>query len=198
VGKTVLLVVLGYFLGGIPSAYVITKLVRGIDIREIGSGNVGATNTLRVLGLRCAVLVMLLDFAKGYLAASLGLNIGGGSLTASLSSAAAVIGHCYSPYLKGTGGKGVAASGGVIICLMPVIAVWLAAIFVLTVLVKRIVSVGSIAIAIAFPILTAFYKGIGDYFYLSLFMAVLVIYRHRANIERLIKGTEPRLGEKVV
>jgi len=195
---TIGLVALCYILGSIPFSYLVPKTVKGVDIRKVGSGNVGATNVLRNMGPIYGILAMVLDVAKGYLAAYLGARWGGSPAITSLCATAVVLGHCYSPLIKFAGGKGVATSGGVAIFLMPLATLLLAVFFVLVVLVSRYVSLGSILAAAALPV-TALWSGQPPVIiWFTLALAIFVIYKHRPNINRLLAGTEPRLGKKAV
>jgi glycerol-3-phosphate acyltransferase PlsY len=188
-------IVLCYLIGGIPFAYVVGRILGGFDIRSRGSGNVGATNALRTMGPVGAVLSLIGDLGKGMLAAYLGLRFGG-EVLAAFCGAAAVLGHCYSPYLGFTGGKGAAASGGIAFLLMPKVALIMLIIFIGVIAMTRIVSMASILAAVAYPILTYFFIGTTPLLWLSLFLAILVVGKHRANIRRLLHGAEPRLGQK--
>ncbi|MGE5380561.1 MAG: glycerol-3-phosphate 1-O-acyltransferase PlsY [Methylocystaceae bacterium] len=191
------LIILCYFLGSIPFSYLVPKTAKGVDIRQVGSGNVGATNVLRNMGWLYGILAMLLDIAKGVLAAYIGVRWGGSTFLTCLCAGAVVLGHCYSPFLKFVGGKGVATAGGVVIYLMPLAAVILVIWFVLVVAVKRYVSLGSVLTAAALP-LAAYLNGqTSAIIWLCIILAAFVIYKHRPNNERLLKGTEPRLGKKV-
>lgn len=194
--NTVGLILISYILGSIPFSYLVPKTTKGVDIRKVGSGNVGATNVLRNMGWIYAIIAMLLDVAKGYLAAFLGAHWGGTPLIISFCALAVVIGHCYSPFIKFAGGKGVATAGGVAIFLMPLWTLGLALFFVLVVVVKKYVSLGSILTAAALPLVA---YGAGQpptIIWLTVVLALFVIYKHRPNIERLWAGKEPKLGKK--
>jgi glycerol-3-phosphate acyltransferase PlsY len=202
------LILCAYLLGSVPFAYLIAKAVRGIDIREVGSGNVGATNVGRALGRKWGILVFALDVLKGFLptlAALLlhGCRIGEPELPlgVALAGFAAVAGHNWPVFLKFKGGKGMATSCGVFLAVFPLglliaVGVW-AAVVALT----RYVSVGSM-VAAATLLACALLLG-RDPFGAGKFLtalaavaAVLSIVRHRANIGRLVQGTENRIGRK--
>ena len=192
--------VLGYLLGGIPTAYLAGRL-RGVDIRKHGSGNVGGTNALRVLGWKVGLPVMAIDLAKGYLAAALLPRIPLSGLdTAYLAIAGgvgAVLGHIFSPYLGLRGGKGVAAGAGMLLALVPVPVGICAGVFFLLAFGTGIVSVGSISAAAALPLVTwllsrAGYPTHPAVQWLTVALALLVFWTHRANIKRLIQGRENR------
>ncbi|MGE5453923.1 MAG: glycerol-3-phosphate 1-O-acyltransferase PlsY [Methylocystaceae bacterium] len=193
---TIGLTILAYFIGSIPFSYLVPKTAKGVDIRQMGSGNVGATNVMRNLGWLYGILAMLLDVAKGYLAVYIGTRWGGTPSIISFCAAAVVLGHCYSPFLRFSGGKGVATAGGVAICLMPLATLGLALFFVLVVLVKKYVSLGSILTAAALPIVTYLAGQPLVIIWLTLGLSIFVIYKHSPNIKRLLSGTEPQLGNK--
>jgi len=186
-----------YLLGSIPSAYLAGRLARGIDLREHGSGNLGATNTFRVLGPRLAAGVMLLDMAKGFVPAAFFPQLDGGAAWgwALAYGGAAILGHVYSIYLRFHGGKGVATAAGVFLALSPVavgiaVAGWLAVLRI-----GRMVSLASIvaaAILVAVLILT---EGRPEVLTLGILVAAFVIYSHRANVRRILRGEEHRFGQ---
>ncbi|SHG90564.1 acyl-phosphate glycerol-3-phosphate acyltransferase [Thermosyntropha lipolytica DSM 11003] len=189
------LIILSYILGSIPFSYLFSRLWGGVDIRKRGSGNVGATNVLRTLGLKVALPAFIGDFLKGVLAAFLGLKWGG-EVLASACAMAAVIGHCYPIFLGFRGGKGVATAGGAVLFLMPDVLGLLALVFVGVIFMFRYVSLGSITAALVLPVLAYFMGKPQSFMVLSMVLAVLVIYKHRENIERLLSGKEPKIGEK--
>lgn len=192
----------GYILGSIPTGFLVAR-ARGIDIRQAGSGNIGATNAFRVLGRNAGIAVLLIDAGKGWLACSLALHgwygLGGAVAAVDayhtngiLAGMSAVLGHIYSPWLRFKGGKGVATTAGVMLALVPkglllAVAVWLVVFFA-----SRFVSLASIAAGVALPFVTWLtgypWPSIG----LMAAIAGLAIYQHRANIERLRAGTENR------
>ncbi len=193
--------VLGYLLGGIPTAYLVGRW-RGVDIRRHGSGNVGGTNALRVLGWKWGVMVMAVDVAKGYLAADAlpRLPVAGGESVylALCGGLAAVIGHVLSPYLGFRGGKGVAAGAGMLLALAPLPAAIAAGAFFIGVFGTGIVSVGSLAASVALPVAAFLLDLYGVCLVppavraLTVGLVPLVFYTHRANIRRLIAGEENR------
>jgi glycerol-3-phosphate acyltransferase PlsY len=193
--------VLFYLAGSIPTGYLIGR-ARGLDIRQHGSGNIGATNVWRVMGRNWGLLAFAFDFLKGFLLLFLVRQIefpGDRSWSTSLllvvCALAAILGHNYTPWLGFRGGKGVATSAGVLAALLPLALVVVFSLWLILVLITRTVSIGSVAAAVALPVTTAFfYPGEWVYFGLALLTAALVIWGHRSNIRRLIAGTEPRLG----
>lgn len=204
----VLAAALSYFLGSIPFGYLIGR-VGGIDIRRWGSGNVGATNVGRVLGVRRGVFVFALDALKG--AAAVGL-IGRGfaglfgldySLCLVLCGAAAVAGHTFTCWLRFKGGKGVATALGAWLVLAPVTTLIALAVWAILVAIWRYVSLGSIVAAVVLPgaLVALNYSGLQAVLPQLVFaalLAALVIVRHRGNIVRLVKGTESRIGHVFV
>lgn len=210
-GQTVLIaasVVLSYLVGAIPFGYIIAK-VKGVDIREVGSGNIGATNVGRALGRRWGLVVFLLDALKGggvVLLARLVVSpyIGvSGYFLGSLCGGASVLGHIFPVYLRMRGGKGVATGAGATAALLPLPLLVAATVWGLILLFSRIVSVASISSSIAF--LSAhfllgpkpsFSKQVLPVTIYAFLLTTLVLIRHRANIKRLIEGKEPRIGRK--
>ena len=199
---------IGYFIGSFPTGYIIGRL-RGIDVRKLGSGNIGATNLTRVLGKQFGYLVFIFDFLKGLVAVFLAVGIahwcGSSALVrdvcAALAGMLSVIGHSYPVWLGFKGGKGVATSLGVIFAISWFAALLMGLVWIASFKMTRYVSVGSIAAATALPIaMTAlfFLRALGSpvFIYFSVFLALIMIVRHRANIERLARGTEPRFKRK--
>lgn len=197
-----------YFAGSIPFAYLAVKMVKGVDIRTVGSGNVGATNAGRILGRPAAVGIYLLDSAKGagavllgrWIAPGAGIEIGCGLL--------AIIGHVFPVWLKFRGGKGVATATGVFVALHPVAMLIAGAAWLLTAAVTRLVSIASIALAFAFPAAilllrtprapgeAAFRDGELPLFLFACAAGLFIIIRHIPNIRRVLAGTEPRMFTK--
>lgn len=190
-------ILLSYLLGAIPSSYVAGRL-RGVDLRRVGSGNLGATNALRVLGARWAVPVLAFDVAKGWLAA--GVLPGAFDATAAAwpiaYGAAAVLGHTFSPFVGFRGGKGVATGAGVFLALAPLALLAGVATFAAAVAATRIVSVGSLLAALVLPVAVYATRGVGPAFWLALAMTAFVSFTHRANIRRLVRGEEHRFGSR--
>lgn len=204
--KVFLAVIISYLIGSIPTAYIFGRLVKGVDIREYGSGNVGATNAFRVLGKLPGAIVLLLDifkglfvvvFVAGYLMPS--ADILSANTFRIVTGICAISGHNWTIFLNFKGGKGVAASLGVLIgiCVMNPslwIVIGLSFLVWLTVfLLSRIISLSSIAATAALPVFTALFKSSPELLILSLLLCALSLWRHKANIKRLIEGSEPRL-----
>jgi glycerol-3-phosphate acyltransferase PlsY len=189
-------ILLGYLAGSVPFAFLLARRA-GIDVRFAGSGNVGATNVMRTTGTRRAILVMLLDVAKGVLAVVLALAIHAGVTLTALAAAAAVVGHIYPVWLRFRGGKGVAVAAGVFGVLTPIATALAAGLFLVIVWVTRYVSLGSIAATVALPP-AAWMTGEPKAVVLAAAgSGALILFRHRGNIRRLLEGTERRMGVRV-
>jgi acyl phosphate:glycerol-3-phosphate acyltransferase len=192
-----LLLAASYLFGALPFGLLIAKWWKGIDVREHGSGNIGATNVLRVVGKPAGVLVFTLDVVKGLwpplAAQALGLRAEW-QLVAGL---AAVLGHNFSPFLGFKGGKGVSTSLGLLFGMAWKVGLTAWALWGLVVLLSRFVSLGSIVAAAALtPLTLLFYRGDNVRLALAVVAGLFAIFRHRANIRRLIDGTENRFGKK--
>lgn len=189
---------LSYLLGAIPTSYVVGRLFKGIDLREHGSRNLGATNVYRVLGWKYAIPVGLLDAAKGAIPVWLfGPRVPSIALFGVYCGIAAVVGHVFSGFVGFKGGKGVATAAGVVLALAP----WaLLAVFVLwgaLVWLTGYVSLGSVVSAALFPLAAYFLEGSrGPVLLAEIGLAALLIWKHRANLRRLAAGTENRFGRR--
>ena len=206
-----------YLLGSVPFGFLVAK-AKGIDIRSVGSGNIGATNAMRVLGKPAGIFVLLMDALKGYMACALLPALIFNSLAPHFSGPAvmfqnqlgetqarffllggicAVLGHNYTCWLKFKGGKGIATTAGVFLALAPWAVLVALVVFILAVALTKYVSVGSIAAAIALPVAVwvlqphNFLLGI-----VTTALGALAVYKHKSNIQRLLAGTENRLGKK--
>jgi len=192
------LILITFFFGAIPWGYIIGKS-RGIDLRKVGSGNIGATNVMRVLGKKEALITLILDMLKGFAPVLMIkiLNPNGESILFSGAiGISAILGHCFTPFLKFKGGKGVATSIGVLLAYMPLAGLITVVIWMLTVKISRISSLGAI---VSFALLPLNVNIIGYPKELLIFawLFTIIIYsRHISNIKRLIRGTEPKIGEK--
>ncbi len=201
-----IVIVLSYLLGSFPSGYLVSRS-QGVDIRREGSGNIGATNVLRVVGKRWGYLVFLLDSLKGLLAVRIALALAHNSLflhpelPAIVAAVACVAGHNYPIWLSFRGGKGVATSAGVVLGLMPLAMVSVFVIWITLFYLTRYVSIASVGAAISLPLFVALYlragllSGVGLLVF-SIVIALAVIWRHRTNFQRLLQGTEQRFGNK--
>lgn len=196
----VALVASGYLLGGVPFGAVVGRRL-GVDITTLGSGNTGATNVYRTMGWKAALVVALLDIAKGAVPALLARLLPDASWSSNArdllvvaAGGAAIAGHMYSPYFRLRGGKGIATAAGAILVLMPEAFLALLVLFAILVLITRIVSVASIISAVAFPLTTfLLYPTRPVLLWFSVAAAALVIWRHRSNIGRLVRGEESRI-----
>ena len=183
--------VLAYFIGGLPFGYWFVRLSSGKDIRSMGSGNIGATNVHRTAGGRAGAIVLLLDILKGFLAVWLAsVIINGNPVALALAAAAVMLGHCFPVFLHFRGGKAVACFVGAFLYLTPLALCIVLLLFVLVVSFSKYVSLGSIVGAVAFPFLVWFTHPPEPILAASFFAAVLVIYRHKGNIDRLRRGSE--------
>jgi len=184
--------ILSFLIGAIPFGEIIARLKK-INLREVGSGNIGATNVYRALGLRWAFLVFLLDALKGAGSVLLSYKFLGKDYLIGLSGILAVLGHIFSPYLRFKGGKGVACGFGVMIVLAPVASLLVFLLWVVMVLLSRIVSLSSLISAILLPFIVWALGGKKEYILAGAIIGFLVLISHRANISRLIKRKEPRI-----
>jgi len=192
--STIFALILGYALGSIPFGLIVTRLAGKGDIREIGSGNIGATNVLRTGSKKLAALTLLLDAAKGSVAV-VAAAWAFGMPTIAYAATGALLGHLYPVWLRFKGGKGVATLLGIMIPILPFAALIYALVWLGLLLVARISSLAGMIAAASAPI-TAYLVGRNDLFPMLLGFALLVIWKHRANIARLRSGTEPRVGQK--
>lgn len=188
-----LIVVAAYFLGSIPTAYLMGWTLRGIDIRAVGSGNVGATNVFRTIGKMAGISTLLIDMGKGLAAVELALLFCGGDLWPLLAGVAAVAGHSWSLWVNFRGGKGVATSAGVFLALLPGPMGVSLLVFAAAFGASRRVSVGSIAAAVALPLSAYFFGNPPSRVMLAVILSAVVIVRHIPNIRRLLRGEEPPL-----
>jgi glycerol-3-phosphate acyltransferase PlsY len=191
--ELLLALALGYLLGSIPFGLVLTRLAGKGDVRDIGSGNIGATNVLRTGSKPLAAATLILDCLKATAAILLARQLWPG--TENFAAAGALIGHLYPVWLRFKGGKGVATLLGVLIPLLPVGAVVYAVVWIGLLLVLRISSVAGMIAALSAPVSAAI---LGDQFLFPMLLAfaLLVVWKHKTNIARLRAGTEPKVGKK--
>ncbi len=192
-----LLIVLGYLIGSVPFAYLLTRRLAGIDLRTKGSGNVGAANVLRTAGVRTAMAVVGLDIAKGGLAVGLSKVLDSDPTGAVAAGIAAIIGHIYPVWIGFRGGKGVATACGVFGVLAPLPTVVAAVVFVCTVWWTRYVSLGSLVASAALAPLAYLARVPLSTVVGAVCAALLIFERHRGNLSRLRAGTERRFGQRV-
>jgi acyl phosphate:glycerol-3-phosphate acyltransferase len=208
--------VMAYLLGSIPTGYLVGR-AKGIDVRKVGSGNIGATNAFRTLGKPAGILVLVVDGMKGWLAVSvvpgLAYKLVGSPTTPwdtptreylqIISGVLAILGHNYTCWLKFKGGKGIATTAGAVAALLPLTFVISAFIWILVCLLTRYVSVASILAALTLPVATWMihqFTRLDGYSYrmvaVAAVLALLAVYKHKGNIERLMNGTENKIGGK--
>jgi glycerol-3-phosphate acyltransferase PlsY len=193
--KYVLVSVIAYFLGNFATSYIVSMGSAHVDIRKHGSGNAGTTNVLRVLGVKAAAITFLGDAIKGVAAVLLGRYLAG-SYGAILAALFVVIGHNWPVLLKFKGGKGIATTIGSMLAVNPFIVLIGLTIGVIILITTRYVSLASIVGMLIFPILMIVFRQSTEYVIFSFLLSTLALYRHRANIVRLLKGTESKLGQK--
>ncbi|MDD4066390.1 MAG: glycerol-3-phosphate 1-O-acyltransferase PlsY [Clostridia bacterium] len=192
----ILIVVVGYLIGSINLSIVLTKKVKGIDIRKEGSGNAGTTNTLRVLGKKYAAIVLLFDILKGVIVILIAMLISplvaDANLLISLGGLAVILGHNFPLYYNFKGGKGVATTLGIILIVTPSLGCICLIFGLIIIALTKMVSVGSILAAILYPILVLFLAK--EYFIFALFVSLLLIFRHRKNIKKILEGNESKIS----
>lgn len=189
------LVAAAYVLGSIPSALLVVWLMTGKDVRREGSGNVGATNAVRIGGIAAGILVTAMDVAKGALPVWAMSVLNPASVWLAAAMLAAVVGHCYPVWLRFAGGKGVATAFGAFVVLAPVPALAAFGVWVVVLAVGRWVSLASLVGAAVFPLLVSILEQPGPVLLVGVSLAaVLIIVRHHSNIRQLIAGSEPRIG----
>lgn len=188
----VVLLALAYLAGSIPFGLVVGKLFYGVDVRQHGSGNVGTTNVFRVLGKKAGVAVLVCDMLKGYIPAAIAAALFH-PWAAIFIAAAPVVGHIYSIFLKGRGGKGIATGAAVVLALVPQVFAIILVVWILLLLTTRYVSVASLAAALLVPVLTIAVGEPLPYEIAGVLVAIIVWWAHRTNIQRLLAGEENRV-----
>lgn len=209
-----IIAVLSYLVGSIPTSIIVARLRRGIDIRQYGSGNAGGTNVIRVLGWKAGVFVILMDMAKGLLATIVIARLMEGpipfenrtpfddfTVVQIIAGCSAILGHIWTLFAGFKGGKGIATAAGMLVGVAPVEVAVSVGVFALVFLFTHYVSLGSLSAAVAFP-LTMFFRenifmvevpGYNTLIFFSIGISLLIIYTHRSNIKRLLKGTENKI-----
>ncbi len=185
----------GYLLGSIPFSYLVARR-HGVDVRRVGSGNVGATNVMRTVGKAAGVSAFLLDSGKGVLAVLGARALDQGTVVETVAAVAAIIGHLYPVWLAGRGGKGVATGAGTFLVLAPLPTALGVAVFALALGALRYVSVASLAGTLAMAGFTLVLGAPRPVVVAASAVAVLIVWKHRTNIRRILAGTENRLGKK--
>ena len=193
---SLLLLAIGYLLGSMPNGYLAGRWLKGIDLRQCGSGSTGTTNVLRNVGKAPALVVFLLDVGKGALAVLLAKSFGLNDWIQVLAGLAALAGHIWPVWLGWKGGKAVATGLGMFLGLAWPVGLACFGLFMAVISISRIVSLSSVVAAIGLPVLMVLAGANGASISVSVVASVMVLWRHRSNIERLIAGTEPRIGAK--
>ncbi|MBI4384856.1 MAG: glycerol-3-phosphate 1-O-acyltransferase PlsY [Nitrospinae bacterium] len=186
---------IAYLIGAIPCGVLIAR-TRKIDIREHGSGNIGATNVARVIGKKEGALTLAGDCAKGTAAVALAAHFMDSPFKVAVAALMAFLGHLFSIFLKFKGGKGVATGLGIFLYLMPLAALSSMAVFAAALSASRYVSLSSILAAVSLPLFGIFYKMPPAFIYASAIVSAMTIVKHRGNIQRLLAGAESKFGEK--
>ncbi|OYD09728.1 glycerol-3-phosphate 1-O-acyltransferase PlsY [Paludifilum halophilum] len=192
--KSVLAVLVSYLLGSFSFSYWLARILKRGDIRQQGSGNAGATNMLRVVGKGPAAAVFVLDALKGMAAVGVAALLGVGPAATMMSGVAAIIGHNWPIFLGFRGGKGIATTIGVMVPLAFLAALVSGVAAILAIIISRYVSLGSLIFAAALPVMIAVFDYPTPYIYISLLVTLMAFMRHAANIKRLMKGTESKIG----
>ena len=200
--------IIAYLIGSINFSVILSKKMAGFDVREKGSGNAGTTNMLRSVGKKAAAITLVLDILKGVLAILIAMAIGrifensNGALLVQVAGVAVILGHTFPIFFKFKGGKGVATSLGVLIMSNWQIGLICLVFALILIALTQMVSVGSIAAAILYPVLTLFipqnYIVPGNYLIYSIVLAVIIVFNHRENVKRLLSGTENKISFKTV
>lgn len=190
---TAVALVVAYLLGSIPFSYLVARR-KGIDVRTVGSGNVGATNVMRSVGRGAGLLAFALDFLKGSAATTLALKASSGATVASLAAVVAVLGHMFPVWLRGQGGKGVATGAGAFLPLAPLPTAVSIVTFALTLALTRYVSVSSMAGTVTLALVTRLVGLPLPVTLAAITSSALVIWKHRGNLQRIANGTEHRIG----
>lgn len=196
------LTILGaYLLGGIPWGLLLGRWFRGVDLRQHGSGSTGATNAARALGWRISAAVFVLDLLKGVIPILAARALTGEPLVEALAGVAAIAGHCWSPYIRFTGGRGVATGVGGALAIAPATLLLMIPVGLITIKLTRYVSLASLIGTVAVPVAIAIGVVAGwlpaAYLVYGVAGAAIIIFMHRGNIQRLLAGTERKLGERV-
>lgn len=189
----IFIILMSYLLGSIPFSYMVPKYLGKIDIRHHGSGNTGTTNVVRTLGLKLGAIAFVGDFLKGIIPALVGILLLG-QVGGLIGGGFAVLGHCYPVWLNFKGGKGIATSAGILLIIVP--KVFLALLFIqfFIIFTTKYMSLASISSAVLLPILSLIFGYSASTIYFSVGLGLFVIYRHRSNLARLIKGEEKKLS----
>ena len=194
---TIAIILISYLLGSIPTGFLFGKFLKDIDLRTIGSGSTGATNVLRNVGKWPAFFVFIIDVGKGFIAVKISQYYGNQDFIEVLAGISAISGHIWPVWLKGNGGKAVATGLGMFLALSWKVGLASLGIFLIVLAKSKFVSLSSISAAIVLPIFMFFNLGnmIHPFFFISLIVSILVIWKHRTNINRLLKGKESKINQ---
>jgi len=195
--KYTIIIIVSYLIGSFPSAYLMGRLIKNIDIRNFGSGNVGATNAFRVLGKKYGIITLLIDLLKGFIPVFvIKFIVSENFLTYQIVSGfCLILGHIFTVFLKFKGGKGVATSAGFLIAVSPVPMFFTILVFLITLAATRYVSLGSIIAALTYPIFTYIWNQPLQLKILSVILALIIVVKHKSNIIRIINGVENKIPE---
>ncbi len=204
--ECIIMAIIAYLIGSINFSVILSKKMAGFDVREKGSGNAGTTNMLRSVGKKAAAITLICDILKGVVAIGIAILLGkmvegsNGSLLVQIAGVAVILGHTFPIFFKFKGGKGVATSLGVLIMSNWQIGLICLVFALILIALTQMVSVGSIAAAILYPVLTLFipqnYIVPGNYLIYSIILAVIIVFNHRENVKRLLSGTENKISFK--
>lgn len=203
-----IMAIIAYLIGSINFSVILSKKMAGFDVREKGSGNAGTTNMLRSVGKKAAAITLVCDILKGVIAILIAMAVGkifknsNGALLVQIAGVAVILGHTFPIFFKFKGGKGVATSLGVLIMSNWQIGLICLVFALILIALTQMVSVGSIAAAVLYPVLTLFipqnYIVPGNYLIYSVVLAIVIVFNHRENVKRLLSGTENRISFKNV
>ncbi len=196
--KYILVIVLGYLLGSVSVGIILSKLTHGPDLHKVGSGSTGASNVLRTMGTKWGVLTLFGDFAKAVIACGIGWWVGGDITYAMVAGLACIIGHNWPVFFNMEGGKGVAASCGVVLMTYPVAGAISILICIAVIAIFRYISVGSMLLVTLFALIVSIFYAQGNVLIIlwAWLIALMCIFQHRTNIQRLKSGKERKIGQK--
>ena len=204
--ECIVMAIIAYLIGSVNFSVILSKKMSGFDVREKGSGNAGTTNMLRAVGKKAAAITLICDILKGVVAIGIAIILGkliegsNGALLVQIAGVAVILGHTFPIFFKFKGGKGVATSLGVLIMSNWQIGLICLVFALILIVLTQMVSVGSIAAAILYPVLTLFipqnYIVPGSYLIYSIILAVIIVFNHRENVKRLLNGTENKISFK--
>lgn len=194
--KVYVLILFAFIMGSIPVGLIIAK-IKGVDLRKVGSGNIGATNVLRAMGKGPAIITLLGDMFKGFIPVYLSTYLLDDTFIRGITGLFAILGHDFSLFLRFRGGKGVATSIGVLLAYSPIVAILTILLWIIVVFLSRYSSMGAIVSFLLLPLNTYILDHSYDKLTISTLMTLLLLFKHRDNIGRLLSGKEPKIGERV-